>query len=142
MEVVYDIKECDLKTDNKRYSSIDIGINNLATVTSNVIKPYIINGKPIKSINQYYNKESSKCRSNNNRKRQRRLTLKRENKIKDYFHKSSSYIVNQLVSDSINTLIIGRNKDWKQDINIGKQNNQSFTSIPHSMFINMLKKMK
>jgi putative transposase len=47
--------------------------------------------------------------------------------------------VNQLVSDSINTVIIGQNKDWKQDINIGTKNNQSFTSIPHSMFINMLK---
>ena len=138
MEVVYDVKECDLKTNNKRYSSIDIGINNLATVTSNVIKPYIINGKPIKSINQYYNKETSNCRSNNNKKRQRRLSLKRENKIKDYFHKSSSYIVNQLVSDSINTLIIGRNKDWKQDTNMGTMNNQKFVFIPHSKFISML----
>ena len=47
--------------------------------------------------------------------------------------------MNQLVSDSINTVIIGHNKDWKQDINIGRQNNQSFVSVPHSMFIKMLK---
>ena len=127
-----------MKSNNNRYSSIDLGVNNLATVTSNVVKPYIINGKPIKSINQYYNKETAICRSNNNKKRQRRLSLKRENKIKDYFHKSSSYIVNQLVSDSINTLIIGYNKDWKQDTNMGKINNQKFVFIPHSKFVTML----
>ena len=47
--------------------------------------------------------------------------------------------MNQLVSYSINTVVIGQNKDWKQDINIGSKNNQSFTSISHNMFINMLK---
>ena len=67
------------------------------------------------------------------------LTFKRNNKINDYFHKSTSYIVNQLVSESINTVIIGLNKDWKQDINMGSKNNQSFTSIPHTKFINQLK---
>lgn len=146
MEVVYDVKESELKTNNGNYSGIDLGINNLATVTSNVSKSYIINGKPVKSINQYYNKKRSQLQSQlkNGKTRQtsnriQKLTLKRNNKIKDYFHKATSYIVNQLVSDSINTVIIGHNKDWKQDINIGKQNNQSFTSIPHSMFINMLK---
>lgn len=144
MEVVYDVKENKLKEDNKRYCGIDLGLNNLASVTSNVSKSYIINGKPIKSINQYYNKRKAYLQSQlgtNKRtsKRIQRLTLKRNNKIKDYFHKSTSYIVNQLVSDSINTVIVGHNKDWKQDINIGKQNNQSFTSIPHTTFINMLK---
>ena len=144
MEVVYDEKEIELKEDNKRYCGIDLGLNNLATVTSNVAQSYIINGRPIKSINQYYNKRKailqSKLDSNKGTtKRIQRLTLKRNNKVKDYFHKSTAYIVNQLVSDSINTIIIGQNKDWKQDINIGKRNNQSFTSIPHSTFINMLK---
>ena len=59
MEVIYDVKECDMKRDNKRYCGIDLGINNLITVTSNVSKSYIINGRPIKSINQYYNKRKS-----------------------------------------------------------------------------------
>ena len=103
----------------------------------------MLNGKGLKSINQYYNKKKanlqSQLKDKRTSKRIQRLSLKRNNKIKDYFHKATSYIVNQLVSDSINTVIIGQNKDWKQDINIGKQNNQSFTSIPHSTFINMLK---
>ena len=143
MEVVYDVKEVDLKSDNGNYSGIDLGLDNLATVTSNISNSYIINGKPVKSINQYYNKKKAQLQSQlkdkRTSKRIQQLTIKRNNKIKDYFHKATSYIVNQLVSDSINTVVIGHNKDWKQDINIGKQNNQSFTSIPHSMFINMLK---
>ena len=143
MEIVFDIKESELKADNSNYSGIDLGINNLATVTSNTAQSYIINGKPVKSINQYYNKKKAHLQSQLKNKRTsnriQKLTLKRNCKIKDYFHKSTSYIVNQLVSDSINTVVIGHNKDWKQDTDMGKRNNQLFTSIPHSMFINMLK---
>lgn len=143
MEVVYEIKEKNLKSNNNRYCSIDLGINNLATVVSNVEKPYIINGRPIKSINQYYNKRRSHLQSKlvnlKTSKRIQSITLKRDNKINDYFHKSTSYIVNHLVSNQINTLIIGYNKQWKQDINIGSANNQSFTIIPHNKFINQLK---
>ena len=143
MEVVYEVKELELKENNNRYCGIDLGLNNLATVTSNVSKSYIINGRPVKSINQYYNKKKaylqSKLKDQKTSKRIQRLTLKRNNKINDYFHKASSYIVNQLVSNSINTIIIGHNKDWKQDINIGSKNNQSFTSVPHTKLINQLK---
>ena len=143
MEVVYEIKDVNMLKDNNRYAGIDLGINNLATITSNISQSYIVNGRPVKSINQYYNKVKanlqSQLKDRRTSKRIQRLTFKRNCKIKDYFHKSTSYIVNQLVSDSINTVVIGQNKDWKQDINIGTKNNQSFTSIPHNMFINMLK---
>lgn len=143
MEVVYEVKDKDMLYDNNRYVGIDLGINNLATVTSNVSQSYIVNGRPVKSINQYYNKVKSNLQSQLKDKRTskkiQKLTFKRNCKIKDYFHKSTSYIVNQLVSDSINTVVLGQNKDWKQDINIGSKNNQSFTSIPHNMFTNMLK---
>ena len=143
MEVVYEVKDIEMLKDNSRYAGIDLGIDNLATITSNVSQSYIVNGRPVKSTNQYYNKVKanlqSQLKDKRTSKRIQRLTFKRNCKIKDYFHKSTSYIVNQLVSDSINTVVIGQNKDWKQDINIGTKNNQSFTSIPHSMFINMLK---
>ena len=115
MEVIYEVKESELKENNNRYCGIDLGLNNIATVASNVSKPYIINGRPVKSINQYYNKKKaylqSKLKDQKTSKRIQRLTLKRNNKINDYFHKTSSYIVNQLVSNSINTIIIGHNKD-------------------------------
>ena len=140
IEIVYNYEEKEIKQNNNRYCSIDLGVNNLATISSNVLKPIIINGKPIKSINQYYNKKLSKLKSDEKTtKRIKSLHLKRNNKVKDYLHKSSRYIINHLVSNNINTLIIGLNKEWKQEINIGKRNNQNFVQIPHSTFINMLK---
>lgn len=146
LEVIYEIEEQNLKFDNHRYMSIDLGIDNLCTCTSNVTKSFIVNGKPVKSINQFYNKQKSKFQSElelkNHKKysnRLYRLSLKRNNKIKDYFHKVSRYIVNQLVEQSINTLIIGKNNGWKQETKLGKKNNQKFVSIPFEMLINMLK---
>ena len=146
LEVIYEASIKELLKDNKRYMSIDLGIDNLASCSSNVTKSFIINGKPVKSINQYYNKKKAVLQSElklkqnkNTSKHLQNLTLKRNNKIKDYFHKASRYIVNQLVNQSINTLIIGKNDGWKQETNIGNVNNQNFTQIPHQMFINQLK---
>ena len=146
LEVIYDASIKELLKDNKRYMSIDLGIDNLASCSSNVSKSFIINGKPVKSINQFYNKKKAKLQSELELKNKKKtskqlqnLTLKRNNKIKDYFHKASRYIVNQLVNQSINTLIIGKNDGWKQETNIGKKNNQNFVNIPHQMFIKQLK---
>jgi len=144
IEVVYKKEKKELKRDNKRYASIDLGLNNLATVGSNVMKPFIINGNPLKSINQFYNKKLAKLKSNlkdekKSSNRIKRLHFKRNNKIKDYLHRASRCIINQLVSNDINVLVIGQNKEWKQEINIGSVNNQKFVSIPHSKFIEMLK---
>ena len=139
IEIIYTVNDTEPKKDNGRYCSIDLGVNNLATVGSNVIKPYLINGKPLKSINQYYNKKLAVLKSEKRSKRKiHSLCNKRNNKVKDYLHKSSRYIVNHLVSNNINTLIVGYNKGWKQDINIGKVNNQNFVNIPFSNFIKML----
>ena len=126
--------------------SIDLGIDNLASCSSNVTNSFIINGKPVESINQFHDKKKARVKSELELKNKKKtskqlqnLTLKRNNKIKDYFHKASRYIVNQLVNQSINTLIIGKNDGWKQETNIGNVNNQNFTSIPHQMFIIQLK---
>ena len=145
IEIIYNVNEIQLKGDNNKYASIDLGINNLATVSSNVTKPFIVNGRPLKSINHYYNKKKAKLQSqqkkNNkqiNRNKLRILELKRKNLINNYLHKASRLLVNHLVSKEINTLIIGLNKKWKQDINIGKVNNQNFVQIPFNTFISML----
>jgi putative transposase len=147
IEVIYEVMESTLKVDNNRYCAIDLGLDNLATIVSNCkeVKPYVINGKPIKSINQFYNKEKGKIQSNLEKrydkkysKKLNKLTNKRNNKINDYLHNTSRYIINHLVSNNINTLIIGNNKKWKQEINIGKKNNQNFVNIPHSRFIDII----
>lgn len=143
VEVVYKVDDVEPKSDNGRYASIDLGLNNLATVGSNVVKPFIINGRPLKSINQYWNKEKSRLQSllkgdKKTSKRIKSITNKRNNKVKDYLHKSSKMLVNFLVSNDISTLVIGYNEEWKQNINIGKRNNQSFVNIPFYTFIKQL----
>ena len=146
IEILYEQKEKEY-VNNNRYCSIDLGINNLCTIGSNIIKPIIINGRPLKSINQYYNKKLSQLKSEQdlrknkqyNKKKIQRLTFKRNNKINDYLHKSSRYIVNHLVSNNITNLVIGLNKEWKQETNIGKVNNQNFVQIPHTKIIEQLK---
>lgn len=143
VEVVYEVEQKESKIDNKRYVSVDLGLNNLATIGSNVVKPFIINGRPLKSINQYWNKERARLQSllegdKKTSKRIERITNKRNNKVKDYLHKSSRLLVNFLVSNDISTLVIGYNEKWKQNINIGKKNNQSFVNIPFYTFIKQL----
>ena len=112
-----------------------------------MVKPLIINGKPLKSVNQYYNKKKSKLQEIQSRQtpkknitnRIQKLTMKRNNKVTDYLHKASRIVVNHLVSNDISLLVVGYNKGWKQDIAIGKQNNQNFVSIPFLKFVTMLK---
>lgn len=144
LEVVYEVTTQELLEDNGRYCAIDLGINNLATIGSNCSKPFIINGKPLKSINQFFNKEKARLQSllpnqQSISNKLQSISLKRKNKINDYLHKASRYIINHLVSNNINTLIIGYNPGWKQEVNIGKVNNQKFVSIPFQRFIEMLK---
>ncbi len=144
VEVVYEqaIKQL---VNGEAIASIDVGLNNLVAVSSNQkgFRPFLINGRPLKSINHYYNKEKAKLQSclKGDRKtsnRIQRLSTKRRFKIADYLHKSSRFIINQLVKSNISILVIGKNDNWKQQINIGRVNNQEFTSIPHAKFIEML----
>ena len=127
-------------------ASMDIGVNNLAAITTNqvYIRHILINGRPLKSINQYYNKTKANLQSKLPKKQKSSnkislLTDKRNNKILDYIHKASRYIVNWLIANKIGTLVIGKNKEWKQSVNIGSRNNQSFVMIPHARFIDLIK---
>lgn len=141
VEVVYE-KQPKTKEPNNNFLSIDLGLNNLATSYNNVGKPFIVNGKVIKSINQYYNKKLAKLKSIikvGSSKRIKRLTLKRNNKINDYLHKTSRYIINYCLANNIYNIIVGNNKEWKQEINLGKRNNQNFVSIPFDTLIQQLK---
>lgn len=147
VEVVYTVPDIDPKPDNGVYAAIDLGVNNLATLTTNLEgdKPLVMDGRKVKSINHHYNKLKAKYQSQipsykhvKSTKRLRRIGVKRENKINDYFHKASRYIVNQLVSKGVNTLIIGKNNEWKQDTKMGKIGNQNFVQIPYNKFVSML----
>ena len=143
IEVVYEIQEKELLKDNNRFLSIDLGINNLATCSSNVISPFIIDGRKLKSINQFYNKRKVKLQNSLEKnkfssKRIKHLTNKRNFKILNYLHKTSKFIVNQAVLHSLNTIVIGYNKGWKQDTKLSKKVKQNFVQIPFNKLIQLI----
>ena len=147
VEIVYKINDIVPMLDNNKYISIDLGLDNFVTVVNNCgLKPFVINGKGLKSINQYYNKQVSYYNSISKRmngldytNRISKITNKRNNKVDDFIHKASRYIVDYCRDNKINTIIIGNNKNWKQNSKMSKVVNQNFISIPYYKFIEKVK---
>ena len=144
IEVIYDEPESTI-SDDEFIASIDLGLNNVVALTSNQpgFVPLLINGRPLKSINQFYNKRKAHLQSQlkGSRKsspRIQRLTRCRNQKVDNYLHHTSRLIVNFLVAKKTGTLVIGQNAQWKSEIDLGKQTNQNFVSIPHARLIEML----
>jgi putative transposase len=164
VEIVYLVPDVPLKKDNGRYAAIDLGINNLAAVSSNSVEPLIMNGKPLKAINHYFNQKLAELRSKcdilvnkisekvgnedqvglwerqlkNVKQEIGRLYRKRDNKVTDYLHKASRALVNYLAANDLRTLIIGYNAGWKQGVNLKKLVNQNFVQIPFLKFVKMV----
>lgn len=146
MEVVYEIDVPDITDSSERIAAIDLGIDNLMTITTNCdINPFIINGKPLKSINQYYNKiiaeKQSELKRRHNRdysNEMRRFTIKRNNKVDDYIQKATKIVVDFCKENNIDTLICGYNSGWKQESDMGKKVNQKFVGIPYLSIIQRL----
>ena len=143
VDVIYEKEESDLHLDKSNILSIDLGLNNLCSCISNVgIIPFIINGKIIKSFNQWYNKKRAKFMSYIGDKgisrRLRLLNNKRNFWIEDKIHKVSRYIINFCRNNNIGSVVIGLNKGWKQNINLGKKTNQKFVEIPFSKLIDKI----
>ncbi len=129
-----------------RIAGIDLGVNNFATITNNIgIQPIIINGKGLKSINQFYNKRKAEMQSDLMKRHGKRssralddLTFKRFCRVKNFMHAASRMVVNHCLKNGIDTLVCGLNKEWKQECNTGKRNNQKFCYIPYDMLISQL----
>jgi putative transposase len=146
MEVVYEVEVPEQPTESKRVCSIDLGIDNFATMTNNIgLQPIVVKGGVIKSINQYYNKQKASIQSELMLKNGKRwskqldaLTLKRNNRIKTWMHTASKRIIQYCLNNQIDTLVVGYNAGWKQEANIGKINNQKFVGIPYDMFVGQL----
>ena len=143
MEVCYQIEVPECVESSNNVASIDIGVENFITMTNNIgRKPIVIKGGTIKSINQYFNKKKAKMQSElkkcNNKDWSNgleKLSCKRYQMIKYQMHCISKYVIDYCDIYNIDTLIVGHNKNWKQE-NSGKQN---FTYIPYQLFIDMLK---
>ena len=146
VEIVYNKEIIDSSLDKTRAIGIDLGLNNLMAITSNIGNiSNLVNGRPLKSINQYYNKRKAHLISLlekgglKSSKQLRRLEMKRICKIKDYLHKTSKRVVELMYNNNIGTCFIGHNNGWKNEVEMGKRNNQNFVSIPYLLLINMLR---
>ena len=143
LEIIYEKREIDLRISKENVLGMDLGLNNLITIADTVSPDtYIIKGGVVKSINQFYNKLLAKY--NSKRKygfmtKIRKMTLKRDDKINDFFHKVSRKIINYCILKNIGTIIIGYNKKWKNGIKLGKVNNQNFVQVPFWKLINMIR---
>ena len=145
LEIVYQ-KIVNPKSLNKANAlAIDLGVRNLiTTVNNNGFEPFVIKGGVIKSINQYYNKKKVRLQSTYDQqdlktgKALLRLTTKRNNRINDYFHKTTRNLIAYCLNKDIGTLIIGYNSKWKQNCHLGKKNTQNFVTIPYYKLIHQL----
>lgn len=147
LEIVYEKEIHPLDLDKSRIASIDLGLNNFITMVNNIgEKPIVVNGRGIKSYNQYWNKQMSKYRSiakTTNKldwtNRLQRMTYKRNNKINHFMHCASKFVIDSCLESNIGTIVIGKNKEWKQESSMRKTVNQHFVQIPYESFINKLK---
>jgi putative transposase len=139
IEIVYEKQEKFLQKYNGNWMGIDLGLNNLATCSTKNAG-IIYNGRPLKSINHFYNKRKAKLQSlmpkgRHLSKRINRLTHSRNNKVENYIHQVSKKIIQHAKKENITKILIGNNANWKQEVNLGKKTNRNFTSIPHSSLI-------
>lgn len=137
IQYTYEIQEEEIKLNTNNALAIDLGINNLCTCVTNTGKSFIVDGRKLKSINQFFNKQNAKLQSikdKQNIKRQTKqqflISRKRKNRVDDYINKTCRYIINYCLSNDIGTLIIGYNQSFQCKSNLGKRNNQIFTQLP------------
>lgn len=160
MLVQYEVPDVKLKEDNGIYVGIDAGLDNAFTCVTNANeKPLIINGKGVKSVNQYYNKQRAllskkhaqyhQCCKNIHTKQgaktiyyesQKMLAISdwRNTKVKQFAHKATKCIIDYALNCGANTIIIGNNKGLKNGFNLGRRNNQNFLGIPHYAMVKMI----
>ncbi len=145
IELMYEQKEA-TPVNAPNVMGIDVGVNNLMAVSfSSEGAPVIINGRPLKSINQFYNKKKAFLQETAKRSNQRHkthamdcLNQKRNQKIRDYLHKASRRIIDLAQAENVGLIVIGQNIGWKQKVTLGKTTNQNFVSIPYYALIDMI----
>ena len=135
----------------KRILGIDIGVDNFCAVANNFgDTPFLIKGGAVKSMNQNFNKErarllsevtkgSDSTHSKKETKRLHTLSRRRETHLRDFFYKTAWYLVRYAKRQQVEVIVAGHNEDQKQNICIGRQNNQNFVSIPFCRFLDILR---
>ena len=137
IQYTYEIQEENINLNTNNVLAIDLGVNNLCTCVTNTGKSFIVDGRKLKSINQFFNKQNAKLQSikdKQNIKRQTKqqylISNKRKNRVDDYINKTCRYIINYCLSCDIGILVIGYNQSFQSKTNFGRKNNQIFTQLP------------
>ena len=138
IQYIYEVEEVQRELNENNALGIDLGIDNLCTCVTNTGVSFIIDGRKLKSINQYYNKTNAKLQSIKDKQktsrttlRQKRIARKRNNRRNDYLSKAAREIVNHCLNNDIGKLVLGYNEDFQRKSNIGSINNQNFVNIPY-----------
>ena len=138
IQYTYEVEEVQRELNKENALGIDLGIDNLCTCVTNTGVSFIIDGRKLKSINQYYNKINAKLQSIKDKQkierttlRQKRIARKRNNRINDYLSKAARIIINYCLNNDIGKLVLGYNEDFQRNSNIGNINNQNFVNIPY-----------
>ena len=138
IQYIYEVEEVQRELNENNALGIDLGIDNLCTCVTNNGASFIIDGRKLKSINQYYNKTNAKLQSIKDKQkiehitlRQKRIARKRNTRIEDYLSKVARIIVNYCLNNDIGKIILGYNEDFQRNSNIGSINNQNFVNIPY-----------
>ena len=138
IQYIYKVEEVQRELNKNNALGIDLGIDNLCTCVTNFGASFIIDGKKLKSINQYYNKMNATLQSIKDKQkikrttlRQKRIVGKRNNRVNDYLSKAARTIVNYCLNNDIGKLVLGYNEDFQRNSNIGRINNQNFVNIPY-----------
>jgi IS605 OrfB family transposase len=145
LELVYEKVIKVVERNKDRIVGIDVGVRNFVTIVNNIgEKPIVVKGGVAKSINQFYNKEKARIQSVydlqgiKKGKKERKLSAKRDRKLTDFFHKVSRFVVDWCTAHEIGMIVIGHNVNWKQEVELGKKNNQNFVQIPFLKLIQQI----
>ena len=137
IQYIYEIQEEEIKLNINNALAIDLGVNNLCTCITNTGNSFIIDGRKLKSVNQFFNKQNAKLQSIKDKqnikwqtKQQYLISRKRKNRVNDYINKTCRYIINYCLFNDIGTLVIGYNQSFQNKTNLGRKNNQIFTQLP------------
>ena len=146
IQYTYEAEHIQRNLNKNNALALDLGINNLVTAVSSNGKSFIIDGKHLKSINQWFNKENARLQSIKDKQhfgkkttnRQKAIARDRNNKVNDYMNKTARTVINYCINNNIGTLIVGYNETFQRNSHIGKQNNQNFVNIPYGWLRNKL----
>ena len=147
IQYIYEAEYVQRNLNKNNALALDLGINNLVTAASSKGESFIIDGRRLKSINQWFNKENARLQSIKDKQhfgkkitnRQKAIARDRNNKVNDYMNKTARKIINYCIVHDIGTLIVGYNETFQRDSHIGKQNNQNFVNIPYGQLRSKLK---